>query len=265
MNFTKYTNEVISLAPSVTELIYGNYRSLQTTILRPGEPFGSFFGYQVNGVYQSAEDIANSPSYDGARIGGPKYVDVSGPDGVPDGIIDPNDRTIIGNPHPDFLYSLSFNARYKNFDVLMFFNGSQGNDLYEATRYFTDFSTFDGSASTRMLDAWSPSNPSSTIHAPYRGASDFELASSSYYVQDGSFFRMKNLQIGYTLPAEKLFNNRVRNVRVYVSGTNLFTITPYKGLDPEVSQINSTFSALGVDSGTYPVGRQYLFGVSVGF
>ncbi|SEK57563.1 TonB-linked outer membrane protein, SusC/RagA family [Parapedobacter koreensis] len=264
-NFTKYTNKVISLAPSVTEQLYGTFRSLQTTILRPGEPFGSFFGYQVAGIYQSAEDITNSPSYDGARLGGPKYADISGPDGTPDGVINPFDRTIIGNPHPDFLYSLSLGARYKNFDISMFFNGSQGNDLYEATRYFTDFSTFDGSASVRMLDTWSPSNPSGTIHSPYRGASDFELASSSYYVQDGSFFRMKNLQIGYTFPAGKLFQGKIRNLRLYVSGTNLFTITDYTGLDPEVSQTNSTFSALGVDFGVYPVGRQYLLGLSVGF
>lgn len=262
--FSHYRNKIVSLAPSVSEQIYGDFRSLSTSILRPGHPFASFFGYQVDGIYQSESDISNSPSYDGARVGGLKYADVSGPNGVPDGIIDPFDRTIIGSPHPDFIYSLSFNARYKNFDVLMFFNGSQGNDIYEATRYFTDFSVFDGASSTRLLDAWSPNNTTSVVPSAYRGASDFEFASSSYYVQDGSFFRMRNLQIGYTFPSAKLFNNKVRNLRLYLSGTNLFTITNYTGLDPEVSQIGSTFSALGVDLGIYPVSRQYLFGISLG-
>lgn len=265
VNFSRNVNEVVSLAPSVKQQVYGDYRSLQTTLLAPGAPFGSFYGYKVAGIYQNTDEVTSGPSYSGARVGGLKYTDISGPDGKPDGVIDPNDRTIIGNPHPDFLYSISLSARYRNFDISMFFNGSQGNDLYEATRYFTDFSTFDGSATTRMLNAWSETNRSSNIPSPYRGASDFEYASSSYYVQDGSYFRMKNLQIGYTFPTENVFGGKIRNLRVYASGTNLFTITKYTGLDPEVSQTNSTFSALGVDFGIYPVGRQYLIGISAGF
>ncbi|WP_343704567.1 TonB-dependent receptor [Chitinophaga sp.] len=264
-NFSRNVNEVLSLAPTVKEQLYGTFRSLQTTILRPGAPFGSFYGYEVAGIYQDDADVANSPSYSGARPGSLKYRDISGPNGKADGIIDPFDRTVIGNPHPDFLYSLAINAKYRNFDIMMFFNGSQGNDLYEATRYFTDFFTFDGTASTRMLNRWSPTNKGSDIPSPKRQASDFEYASSSYYVQDGSFFRMKNLQIGYTFPTEGWFGGRIRNLRAYVGATNLFTITKYTGLDPEVSQTNSTFSALGVDFGIYPVGRQYLFGISAGF
>lgn len=265
VNFSRNVNTVDALAPSVKQQVYGNFRSLSTTILKPGESFGSFYGYKVIGIYQNASEVTTGPSYDRARVGGLKYQDISGPGGKPDGIIDPNDRTVIGNPHPDFLYSFSLNARYRNFDLSMFFNGSQGNELYEATRYFTDFSTFDGSASTRMLDAWSPTNTSSKTPSPFRGASDLEYASSSYYVQDGSYFRMKNLQIGYTFPMEKVLGGKVRNLRVYGSATNLFTITKYTGLDPEVSQTNSTFSALGVDFGIYPVGRQYLLGISAGF
>lgn len=260
VNVSRNVNQVLSLAPSVKEQLYGTFRSLQTTILKPGEPFGSFYGYKSEGIYQSDDDLNKSPKYSGARVGGPKYADVSG-----DGQITPDDRTVIGNPHPDFLYSLSVNAKYKNWDMMMFFNGSQGNDLYEATRYFTDFSTFDGTASVRMLDRWSPDNPTSTIHTPNRRASDYELASSSYYVQDGSFFRMKNLQVGYNFKVDSWFKGNMRSLRLYVGATNLFTITKYTGLDPEVSQTNSTFSALGVDFGVYPVGRQFLFGLSAGF
>lgn len=262
VNVSRNVNEVVKLAPGITQQIYGAFRSLETTILKAGEPFGSFFGYQVDGIYQSEEDVAAGPSYAGARVGGLKYADVNG-----DGTIDPQDRTVIGNPHPDFIYSLGLNFFYKDFDVAMFFNGSQGNDLYEATRYFTDFSTFDGALSTRLFDAWSPTNTGSDIPSLYRGASDFEYASSSYYVQNGSFFRMKNLQIGYNLPTDKVFGKGlgIRKMRIYVGATNLFTITNYSGLDPEVSQANSTYPVLGVDRGIYPVGRQFMVGVNVGF
>ncbi|QEC72720.1 TonB-dependent receptor [Arachidicoccus ginsenosidivorans] len=260
-NISKNINKLVSLAPSVSEQIYGTFRSINTSILRAGEVFGAFYGYKVTGIYQSAEDISNTPSYDGARVGGQKYADING-----DGIIDADDRTIIGNPHPDFIYSLSFNANYKRFDLSMFFNASQGNDIFDATRYYTDFSAFDGAVSTRLLDAWSPTNTGSHVPSPYRNPSAMELQSNSYYIQDGSYFRMKNIQLGYTFPTEKWFkNNEISNLRVYVSATNLFTLTGYSGLDPEVSQFSSTFSAPGVDLGVYPASRQFIFGMNVTF
>src|SRR5690348_3086726 len=113
------------------------------------------------GIYQSQDEVTKGPSYADARVGGPKYADISGPDGNPDGIVDANDRTIIGNPMPKFIYSLGFNASYKRFDISMFFNASVGNDLFDMTRYYTDFGGFDGAVTTRMLNAWSPENPSS--------------------------------------------------------------------------------------------------------
>lgn len=261
VNFSRNINEVVKLADGITKQPYGNFRSLTTSILQAGQPFGAFYGYKVDGIYQNAADITGNPSYTGARVGGFKYQDVDG-----DGAITPGDRTIIGNPNPDFLYSLSLNASYKNWDVAMFFNGVQGNDIYEATRYFTDFPTFDGARSTRLLDAWSPTNTGSMIPSPYVGVSDLEYASSSYYVQNGSFFRMKNLQIGYTIPV-KAFGTKlgISKVRIYASATNIFTITNYTGLDPEISQESDTFSVPGLDRGIYPSPRQYLLGLSVGF
>jgi len=261
-NFSKNVNKILELAPNINQQGYGNFRSLQTSILKKGEAFGSFYGYKVQGIYQNPAEIANSASYTLARVGGFRYQDVNG-----DGVISPDDRTIIGNPNPDFLYSLSLNVSYKNFDIAAFFNGVQGNDLYEATRYFTDFPVFNGARSTRLLDAWSPSNPTSMVPSPYAGVSDLEYASSSYFVQDGSFFRMKNLQIGYSLPVAKVFGPKIgiNRFRVYVSATNIFTLTKYTGLDPEVSQETDTFSAVGVDRGIYPSPRQFLFGINVGF
>jgi hypothetical protein len=232
-----------------------------------GQPLGAFYGYKMDGVYTSDQDLANSPHYDGARVGGPKYVDVSGPDGKTDGIIDAFDRTIIGSPHPKFLYSFSVNARYKHFDLLMFFNGSYGNQIFDVTRYYTDFNAFDGAISTRVLNAWdATTNPNGTFPSPIRKPSDYELASNSYYVQGGSYFRMKNLQIGYNFHFDKgEWKNRISAFRIYISGTNLFTITRYSGLDPEVTQFSSTFTAPGVDVGMYPASRQFLMGLNVTF
>lgn len=265
INISHYTNEIIRLAPTVAEQPYLTLRGVTTSIMKAGVPLGSFYGYKVIGIYQNEQDIAKSPSYDEARVGGFKFADVSGPDGTPDGVINSYDRTIIGNPHPDFIYSLSFNASYKRFDINMFFNGSQGNDLFDLTRQYTDFFAFPGAVSTRTLNAWSPDNPKSMMPSANAEAPSIEYQSSSYYVQDGSFFRMKNLQIGYNFPVESMFHGTISNLRVYVSATNLFTITSYSGMDPEVSQYSSTYTAPGVDMGVYPLPRQYLLGLNVTF
>lgn len=264
-SISSYKNTLVSLAPTVEEQPYLTLRGVTTSVMKENAPLGAFYGYQVIGINQSEEDIENSPSYSGARVGGFKFADVSGPEGEPDGIIDGFDRTVIGNPHPDFIYSLSLNAAYKNFDVNMFFNGSQGNDLFDLTRQYTDFYAFPGAVSVRTLDAWSPENPNSMMPSPYNEPPSIEVQSSSYYVQDGSFFRMKNLQLGYTVPFADLGISHISNLRVYVSATNLFTITSYSGMDPEVSQYSSTFTAPGVDMGVYPVPRQFLVGLNVTF
>ena len=262
--FSKNKNEVTALAPSVAQQNYGKFRDLQTTILKPGEVFGAFYGFQVAGVYQDAADVANSPNYSDnkARPGGLKYQDING-----DGVINDKDRTIIGNPHPDFVYSLGVNAAYKDWDIAMFFYGSQGNDVFDATRYYTDFGVFNGARSTRLLDAWSADKPSNTMPSLTANPSAFEKETSSYYVQDGSFLKMKNLQVGYTFPVKRLFGQEtaIQKLRIYAGVTNLFTITKYDGLDPEVSATPSDYPAIGVDLGVYPQSRQYLFGLSFGF
>lgn len=262
--FAKNVNEVVALAPSVTQQNYGNFRNLQTTVLKPGEVFGAFYGYQVAGVYRDEADVASSPNYaDGlARPGGLKYVDVNG-----DGVINAADRTIIGNPHPDFVYSLGVNGAYEQWDIALFFYGSQGNDVFDATRYFTDLGVFNGARSARLLDAWSPENRDSNIPSLTSGPSEYESATSSYYVQDASFLKLKNLQVGYTLPVKQWFgrNTTVDKLRVYAGVTNLFTITKYDGLDPEVTATPSDYPAIGVDLGVYPQSRQFLFGLSLGF
>ncbi len=263
---SRNVNKVVALAPSVTQQVYGSFRSMETSILKPGEPIGAFYGYKVIGIYSDA-DMSNASvaKYeDGkSRAGGLKFADING-----DGKIDASDRTIIGSPHPDFVYSFNINASYKNFDFMAYFYGSKGNQNYEATRYFTDFGVFRGQKSVRVLDAWdAKTNPSSMIPSQVVGASAYEYASSSYYVQDASFLKLKNLQVGYNFDTNKVFGNNtgIKKLRAYIGATNLFTITKYQGLDPEVSATPSTYSALGVDFGVYPQARQYMLGVSLGF
>lgn len=262
-NISRNVNKIVALAPNVNQQIYGAFRGMETSILKAGEAYGSFYGYNVIGIYQNDSDVANTAAYTGARPGGLKYEDVDG-----NGVIDNLDRKVIGSPHPDFVYSLNINGTYKNFDFMLYFYGSQGNKNYEATRYFTDFGVFSGSKSERLLDMWSPENPNSMTPVPGTDkASNFEYASSSYYVQDASFLKLKNLQIGYNFPTEKIFkkDSGVNRFRMYFGVTNLFTITKYSGLDPEVSATPSAYPALGVDFGVYPQSRQYMLGLSLGF
>jgi TonB-linked SusC/RagA family outer membrane protein len=265
-NISFNKNKIVELAPGIPFVTYNTIRAITTSVLMPGQPFGAFYGYKQIGIYQDANDLSNSPKYDGARIGGPKYADVSGPDGTPDGVVDANDRTIIGSPMPKFIYSLSFNASYKRFDLTMFFNASVGNKLFDMTRYYTDFGGFDGAVTTRMLNAWSTTNTSSMIPSPYRDRPALETQSSSYYIQNGSFLKLKNLQIGYNFPVDKgTLNKAFSNLRLYVGGSNLFVITKYSGMDPEVSQISSTYTTPGVDIGVVPMSRQFLLGLNVTF
>lgn len=259
-NVSRNVNKVLELAPTVTNQLYGSNRNVTSSILAPGQPFGEFYGYNVIGINQSADDIAKSPEYSGARVGGFKYEDVNN-----DGAITADDRTFIGNPYPDFIYSLSFNASWHRFEVSMFFNASYGNKIFNETRYYTDLNGFYGAVSTRLLDAWSPTNTKSMIPSPYYNAPLLENASNSYYVEPGSYFRMKLLQIGYNFQIPGSFKEKINGIRLYVSGTNLFTITKYSGIDPEVTQFSSTFSAPGVDLGMYPSSRQYLVGLNVTF
>lgn len=261
--WAKNINNVTALAPSVSQQVYGNFRNITTTVLRTGDPFGSFYGFRVAGVYRDDEDVANSPNYSdgGARPGGLKYVDING-----DGVINDDDRTIIGNPHPDFTYSLGFNSAYKAWDVLLSFYGSQGNDVFNMVPYYTDFGVFNGARSVRLLDAWSPTNPESKMPSLTPNPSSYEQTSSDYYVEDGSFLKLKNLQVGYTLPLKNWSTMQgLQKLRVYLGVTNVFTLTKYRGIDPEVSATPSDYPAIGVDMGTYPQSRQFLLGLNIGF
>ena len=184
------------------------------------------------GYFSGADDVAKSPTQQDAAPGRFKYADINH-----DGKIDDNDRTFFGNPNPKFTYGLNANATIKDFDFTALFYGSYGNHVINYTRYWTDmWASFQGNKSINLLyNSWTPTNlnPKAPI---LENASTFSTNTvpNSFYLENGSFLKLRSLIIGYTLPTAPLKSVGIDKFRVYVQGSNLFTITNYTGLDPEI-------------------------------
>ncbi len=243
-NLSHYDNEVKSL---ISEFQVGrtNLRGGAVTRTEVGRAISEFYGREVTGFDSNGRFT---------------YRDVNG-DGAID---DDNDRTYIGSPHPDFTYGLNFSGDYKGFDIQIFFSGSQGNDAYNYEKIFSDFPTFfNGNRSTRVLDSWTPSNTNATLPALSQTIQNAETQPNSYFVEDASYLRLRNLQIGYTFPSDIASKVGMDLLRLYVQGTNLFTITDYEGFDPEV--ISSDNLSLGIDFQTFPVSQIFTVGINTKF
>ena len=238
-----------------------SYRGIVPTRNGVGQSLSSFYGYQVVGLFKNADEVASAPKQDGAKAGRFRYADLNG-----DGVIDVKDRTFLGSPVPKFTGGFNFTLRYKGFDLTSYFYASLGNKIFNVSRWFTDFyPSFSGAAiSERVKDSWTPTNTGATIPI-FETASNFSTntQSSSFYVENGSYLRMQNLTLGYTLPNDILSKLRLERLRVYVQTNNLFTVTKYKGLDPAVGGAADT--NLGVDVGNYPLTRQWTFGLGLAF
>lgn len=231
-----------------------------THILREGEPVGVFYGYQYDGVYQEGDTFLPGGGFEQAP-GGEKFVDISD-----DGELGSDDRTIIGNPHPDFIWGMNNSFSYKNFDLNFFIQGSQGNDIYSFTLMELELMGGVANSTTQALDRWTPTNTDTDIP---RANSGRARISSDRFIMDGSYVRMKNISLGYVLPDYILQPIGIDRVRLYVSGQNLFTITGYRGYDPEVNynsggNTNSNRN-LGLDYGSYPNAKSYTVGLQVTF
>ncbi|MEM6770765.1 MAG: SusC/RagA family protein, partial [Bacteroidota bacterium] len=185
--------------------------------------------------------------------------------GMPDGQITEADRTFLGSAVPDFTGGVNLRLTYKQFDLTTFLYASIGNEIYNNSKWFTDFyGTFKGaSVSTRVLDSWTPQNTDTDVPI-YETASNFSTSqqSTSYYLEDGSYLRMQNLTLGYTFKNDA-FGGIFNNLRIAASANNLFTITGYDGLDPAVG--GSADTDFGIDVGNYPVTRSFNFNVSLDF
>jgi TonB-linked SusC/RagA family outer membrane protein len=226
-----------------------------------GNPIGAFYGYKVIGLFSDAADVSKSPAQDAAAPGRFKYADINGDNKITDA-----DRTFFGNPNPDFTTGINLNASYKNFDLSMFLYGSFGNDVINYVRYWTDFyPSFQGVKSQNLLyNSWTASNKSAkTPIAENESNFSNNGVVNSYYMENGSYLRCKSFILGYTVPSATLKKWGIDKFRVYVQAANLFTITKYTGLDPELGGSNTAF---GIDYGNYPNNQKnFNIGVSVTF
>ena len=243
-NLSHYKNEVKSL---ISEFQVGrtNLRGGAVTRTEVGRAISEFYGREVTGFDSNGRFT---------------YRDVNG-DGTID---DTNDRTYIGSPHPDFTYGLNFSADYSGFDIQIFFSGSQGNDVYNYEKIFSDFATFpSGNRSARVLDSWTPQNTDATLPALSFSVLNDETQPNSYFVEDASYLRLRNLQIGYSFPSNVAETLGMDLLRLYIQGTNLFTITDYEGFDPEV--ISNDNLSLGIDFQTFPLAQIFTVGINTKF
>jgi TonB-dependent starch-binding outer membrane protein SusC len=264
---TTYKNKIVDL-PGLPFFQGDQIRNVIIQRFQEGRAFGEFFGYKVIGLFQDDADVSKSPTQVGAEPGFFKYQDVNN-----DGKINDEDRTYIGNPNPKFTYGLNLSFNYKQFDFSAFFFGSYGNDIFNQTKYFTDFPDFFKGAMRRdvALNSWTPTNKNTSIpKLKTTGSFSSDGVANSYFVSSGSYFRNRQMQIGYTVSPKILSRVGIDRLRVYVQTANLFTITKYDGLDPELQsqpnngQINRT-NAFGIDQGNYPHTASFLFGVNLNF
>jgi TonB-linked SusC/RagA family outer membrane protein len=279
LNGSHYNNKILAIN-GVQDFFYGPIatRFGNQVINKVGHPIGSFYGLVTDGYFQSqAEADAHTadeetlvcstpPCQDGAAPGRFRFKDING-----DGVINAEDRTIIGSPHPNFTAGLDLGLRRGNFDLNMTFFGTFGNDIFENQKEFYIFREFETNVRKDLLEnSWTPTNPNAKYPRIDKDDS-FSSAISDFYVEDGSYIRLRNLQLGYTIPSA-----RARwlpgGSRIYIQGENIFTSTNYPGLDPSLPAANITGAAgdvrdqyRGVDRGSYPSNRVFSIGVVTSF
>lgn len=257
LQFSTYRNRVVSLGPGIGSTgLYGEqyFNWGDDTRAATGYAFPSFFGWQADGIFQNEDEVEAHATQPGKAPGRIRYADLNG-----DGVIDDADRTYLGNPHPDFTLGLNSNFNYGNFNFSFFIYASKGNQVYNYTRLNTDFFEPNFNTGRRILDAWTPENTDATVPAVQLTATNNERRPSSYFVEDASFIRLRNVRLGYNLPLE--FARRM-NINFYGEVQNALTITGYTGVDPEVPHAGNA-NVFGVDRGFYPLPRTFMVGINV--
>lgn len=253
LNFATLSNEVTNLGDLSRILQGGNRFISEYTILREGDPMNSYYGYVFDGVFQSEQDVQNSPEQANAMPGGRKFKDIN-----TDGIIDDEDRTILGDPFPDFTLGFNNNLSYKGFGLRIFIEGRFGFELANFTNIDSENPIDDLRNRQRyVLNRWTPENPTN-IHPSFVNPSrTFDF--NSRVVEDASFLRLKNIRLSYNFPNLSL--GGISSLSVYATGQNLFTITDYRGYNPDVNVLGS--SNIRIDYSAYPLARIYSLGLNI--
>ena len=264
-NGSHYKNKIVSIDGVQDSFFPADItRFKQIIINQVGHPIGSFYGFVADGFFRDAADVAAHATQDGAAPGRLKFRDING-----DGVIDNSDRTIVGSPHPNFTMGIDLGAHRGQWDAAATIFGTYGNKIWDNQKEWYVFREFASNVRKDMLaNSWTPQN----LNAKYPRLDINDIYSStpsSYYVEDGSYTRLRNIQVGYTLPSGVKF---LPGARVYLQGDNLFTHTNYEGLDPAIPAQNQTAAAgdirdqwLGVDRGVYPTNRIWSIGIATSF
>ena len=260
-------NEVTRLnAPFLETRRYGRPNQEIARIF-PNEPLSPFFGWVANGIYQNTTEInsdpalANDPRVEEGLIqpGDVRFADLNG-----DGLIDENDRTIIGDPNPELVYGLNAGLDYKGFDLNLFFLGSAGHDIYNADRMQGIDPTYPFNMYAETIGRWTGEGTSNTIPRMTTRRNNLNHRTSTLFVENGGFFRLKNVTLGYTIPTTLTERIGISRARFYVTGQNVFTITDYSGMDPELGYVDGNLQ-LNVDYAQYPQARTWTFGTTIDF
>lgn len=260
-NISFNRNEAVRLGTNDTP-IGGNANQGDYNRTQVGHPLGQFYGYINDGVYMTQAEFDSQPKHSTSMVGTVRYKDISGPNGVPDGIVDFNDRTVIGDPNPDFIYGLTNDFKYGNFDAGIVIAGAVGGDIIDGTLEWTE--NIDGvfNITKEMANRWrSLDNPGNgQVPRTRSGTTEPFRFNNTRWVSNGSYLGVKNITIGYSY---NFPNAVVKKARLYVSAQNPFTLTNYKGMNPEVnnSGLNGLFQ--GVDISSYPISKIYTIGVNI--
>jgi TonB-linked SusC/RagA family outer membrane protein len=260
-NVSIVTNKVLDLGAEGTTISQGDWYGDNLTNTKVGEPIGYFNGYVTDGIFQVGE---SSPMQPNARPGDIRFKDTNG-----DGALNAADKQNIGHFLPDFSYGVNFTANWKGFDAMLFLQGVQGNQIYSVVKYDLEGMSRLFNSSTAVLDRWTPENTNTVVPRAISGDPNGNARASNRFVEDGSYFRIKNLTIGYNFPVSSLAsltNSSLSRLRMYATLQNLLTITKYEsGYDPEIGNRNVNSLTQGIDYGQFPQARSLIVGVQVGF
>lgn len=250
-NISSYRNEITELPATVAANGTFGGNGVKSVI---GHPYGAQVGYVADGIFKSQEEIDNHAYQEGAGLGRIRWKDI-----YEDGVINEKDQTWIYDPVPDFSYGLNFYFEYRNFDFTMFWQGVQGvdviSDLKKETDLWSGLNIGFLNKGSRLLDAWTPANPDSDIPAVSRSDVNNEKRVSTFFVENGSFLKLRNIQLGYNFPEKIASKVKMQKLRLYVSAQNVLTVKSrdFTGVDPE----NPNYG--------YPIPLTLTFGINIGF
>ena len=268
INAATVKNEILELGQGKEAIFGGDIGEggkLGTRTIK-GSSVGEFYGYKVVGIFQNADEIKKSPNQGNEKPGDLKFADLNSYDkngkltGVPDGKIDPADRTYLGTPIPKWIFGLNIGAEYAGFDFTAFLNGQKGNSIINA-KAMSRFAVYNWEK-TFYDNRWTSEGTSNTVPRVTSQGRNYQV--SDFFVQDASFIRLRTIQLGYTLPQNVLSKIRLSKFRVYATGTNLWTMQKYTGYSPEIANGGNVLDS-NIDRGTYPITKSWIVGIDVGF